>query len=67
MVCKSLALLEKNSNKGRDAGAYGFSMASNYNSRLRPAEVLVINGEAKLIRERETLDDLTRNQVDVNI
>jgi diaminopimelate decarboxylase len=51
----------------RNAGAYGFSMASNYNSRLRPAEVLVINGEAKLIRERETLEDLVKNQVEVNI
>lgn len=51
----------------RNAGAYGFSMASNYNSRLRPAEVLVINGEAKLIRERETFDDLVRGQVDIHI
>lgn len=51
----------------RNAGAYGFSMASNYNSRLRPAEVLVINGEAKLIRERETFDDLLRNQVDISL
>jgi diaminopimelate decarboxylase len=51
----------------RNAGAYGFSMASNYNSRLRPAEVMVINGEAKLIRERETFDDLVRNQVDIGL
>jgi diaminopimelate decarboxylase len=51
----------------RNAGAYGFSMASNYNSRLRPAEVMVINGEAKLIRERETFDDLVRGQVDIHI
>lgn len=51
----------------RNAGAYGFSMASNYNSRLRPAEVLVINGEAKLIRERETFDDLIKNQIEVHI
>jgi diaminopimelate decarboxylase len=51
----------------KNAGAYGFSMASNYNSRFRPAEVLVINGEAKLIRERETLDDILRKQVDVAI
>ncbi|MBU3740863.1 MAG: diaminopimelate decarboxylase [Candidatus Kapabacteria bacterium] len=41
-----------------NAGAYGFTMASNYNSRLRPPEVLVRNGEARLIRRRETLDDL---------
>ena len=51
----------------KNAGAYGFSMASNYNSRFRPAEVLVVNGEAKLIRERETLDDILRKQVDVAI
>jgi diaminopimelate decarboxylase len=50
-----------------NAGAYGFSMASNYNSRLRPAEVLIINGEAKLIRERETLDDLLRHQIVIDI
>jgi diaminopimelate decarboxylase len=50
-----------------NAGAYGFSMASNYNSRLRPAEVLVMNGEAKLIRERETFDDLVRGQVDIHV
>jgi len=51
----------------RNAGAYGYSMASNYNSRLRPAEVLIINREAKLIRERETLEDLIKGQVDVEI
>jgi diaminopimelate decarboxylase len=48
-----------------NAGAYGFSMASNYNSRLRPAEVLVVNGEAKLIREREVLEDLTKGQREI--
>lgn len=42
----------------RDAGAYGFSMASNYNSRPRPAEVLIENGQARVIRRRETIDDL---------
>ncbi|WP_026999396.1 diaminopimelate decarboxylase [Eisenibacter elegans] len=47
----------------RNAGAYAFSMASNYNSRFRPAEVLIHEGKAHLIRKRETLDDLTRNQV----
>ena len=40
------------------AGAYGYSMASNYNSRLRPAEVLVDGDDVTLIRERERLDDL---------
>ncbi len=46
-----------------NAGAYGFSMSSNYNSRFRPAEVLVENSKARLIRERESMEDLTRNQV----
>ncbi len=49
----------------KNAGAYGFSMSSNYNSRLRPAEVLLLNGQAKLIREREKLEDLWRNQPEV--
>lgn len=49
-----------------NAGAYCFSMASNYNSRFRPAEVLVHNGQDYLIRKRETMDDLLRNQVNVN-
>ncbi len=47
----------------RNAGAYGFSMSSNYNSRVRPAEVLIYQGQAKLIRQRETIADLLRNQV----
>ena len=46
-----------------NAGAYGFEMSSNYNSRYKPAEVLVINGEAKLIRKRDVFEDLLRNQV----
>ncbi|WP_397363361.1 diaminopimelate decarboxylase [Olleya sp. R77988] len=50
-----------------NAGAYCYSMASNYNSRYRPAEVLVHNGEAHLIRQRETLDDILRNQVDIDL
>ena len=49
----------------RNAGAYCFSMASNYNSRYRPPEVLYHEGKAYLIRERETFEDLVRNQVDV--
>ena len=47
-----------------NAGAYGFEMASNYNARYKPAEVLVINGEAKLIRKRDEFDDLLRNQIE---
>lgn len=45
-----------------NAGAYCYSMASNYNSRFKPAEVLTLKGESYLIRERETLDDLLKNQ-----
>jgi len=48
----------------QNAGAYGMTMASNYNSRLRPAEVLVEDGVARLIRRRETLDDLLQTQVE---
>jgi diaminopimelate decarboxylase len=44
------------------AGAYGFVQASNYNSRPRPAEALVENGSWRVIRERETLDDLIRGE-----
>jgi diaminopimelate decarboxylase len=51
----------------KNAGAYGYSMASNYNSRFRPAEVLLWNGKAQLIRKRDTMDDLLRNQVVVDL
>ena len=51
----------------KNAGAYCFSMASNYNSRYRPAEILWYNGEAHLIRQRETFDDLVRGQVEAPI
>lgn len=44
-----------------NAGAYGFEMSSNYNSRYRPAEVLVKDGEAILIRKRESFEDLLKN------
>ena len=47
----------------QNAGAYAFMMASNYNSRFRPAEVLVYEGKDYLIRERETFEDITRNQI----
>lgn len=46
-----------------NAGAYSFSMASNYNSRYKPAEVLWYNGKSHLIRERETFEDLLKHQV----
>lgn len=51
----------------KNAGAYGFSMASNYNSRLRPAEVLILNGDAKLIREREKFEDLVKGQLEIEL
>ena len=51
----------------KNAGAYCFTMSSNYNSRFRPAEVLWYNNEAHLIRKRETFDDLLHNQVTVDL
>ncbi len=53
--------------KIHNAGAYSFSMASNYNSRYRPAEVMTYKGNNYLIRNRETFDDLLNNQIDVDI
>ncbi|KEZ94559.1 diaminopimelate decarboxylase [Nonlabens ulvanivorans] len=50
-----------------NAGAYCYSMTSNYNSRYRPAEVLWYNGEAHLIRERETMEDILKHQVPVEL
>jgi diaminopimelate decarboxylase len=48
-----------------NAGAYCFTMASNYNARYRPAEVLWHEGKAKLIRNAETFEDLLRNQIEL--
>jgi diaminopimelate decarboxylase len=48
-----------------NAGAYGFEMSSNFNSRLKPAEVMVKDGKAHLIRERDVFEDLLRKQVEV--
>lgn len=48
-----------------NAGAYCFTMASNYNSRYRPAEVLWHNKKAHLIRKRETFDDILKNQIEI--
>lgn len=50
----------------RNAGAYCFSMASNYNSRYKPAEVLWFEGKGHLIRKRETFEDLIKNQIILN-
>ena len=49
-----------------NAGAYCYSMSSNFNSRFRPAEILWYNGEAHLIRERETFDDLLKHLVELD-
>lgn len=51
----------------KNAGAYGYSMSSNYNSRYRPAEVMVKDGKAHLIRKRETMEDILRNQIEVDL
>lgn len=50
----------------KNAGAYGFSMSSQYNSRLRPAEVMIYQGKAHLIRERETMADILERQIEVD-
>ena len=51
----------------KNAGAYCFMMASNYNSRFRPAEVLCYNGKTQLIRKREKFQDLINNQILINL
>lgn len=51
----------------KNAGAYCYSMASNYNSRYRPAEVLYYNKEAHLIRKSETFEDIIKNQIVVDV
>jgi diaminopimelate decarboxylase len=48
-----------------NAGAYGFEMSSNFNSRLKPAEILVLDDKAHLIRKRDVFEDLLKNQVEV--
>ena len=50
-----------------NAGAYGFSMSNNYNSRMRPPEVLIYKDKVHLIRKRETIEDLLRNQVEAEL
>ena len=51
----------------KNAGAYCSTMASNYNSRYRPAEVLIHDGKDFLIRKRETMEDLLHNQIEIEI
>lgn len=50
-----------------NAGAYCYTMSNNYNSRFRPAEVLILDGKAHLIRQRENIEDLMKNVVEVEI
>lgn len=50
-----------------NAGAYAFSMSNNYNARLKPAEVLYYKSEMHLIRKREVLSDLYKNEIELNI
>ena len=65
-ICESADYFDKNFRYSLDegdlvvigsSGAYGFSMSSNYNARLKPPEVLISNKKMKLIRKRETFDD----------
>ena len=51
----------------KNAGAYCFMMASNYNSRFRPAEILWYNNKAHLVRKREVFEDLTKNQILIDL
>lgn len=50
-----------------NAGAYCFSMSSNYNSRYRPAEVMIHEGKDYLIRERDTMEDIMKKQIQVDL
>ena len=50
-----------------NAGAYAYSMSNNYNARLRPAEVLLNEGKPYLIRKREELTDLIKNEIELNL
>ena len=49
----------------KNAGAYGYTMSSNYNSRLKPAEACILNGEVKKIRNKQDFDDIVKDQIDI--
>ena len=51
----------------KNGGAYGYSMSSTFNSRFRPAEVMIHRGKAQLIRQRDTYEDLMRGQVEIDL
>ena len=74
-VCESSDILAKdhemNASEGdilaiKTAGAYGFVMSSNYNSRVRAPEILIDNNQYTVIRKRESFEDLIRNEVSLN-
>jgi len=74
-ICESSDFLAKNISLDvneddliaiKNAGAYGFVMASNYNSRPKACEILIDGNESKIIRERETLDDLLEKEKILN-
>ena len=62
VVFAGRALVRERARAVQTTGAYNHAMASNYNRFLRPAVVLVANGQADLIVERETLEDLIRHE-----
>ena len=73
-ICESADYFDKNFEYDIDegellvicsSGAYGFSMSSNYNARLKPPEVMINNGKAHLIRKRETYEDLISNEINL--
>ena len=73
-ICEKDTLAEKRKiskiSKGdflcfKNAGAYGYNMSSNYNSRLRPLELCIHENSIKKIREKENLEDLLKNQIDI--
>ena len=51
----------------KNAGAYCFTMASNYNSRYKPSEILFLNEKAIEIRKRESIEDILRNQLEITL
>jgi diaminopimelate decarboxylase len=50
----------------KNAGAYCFTMASNYNSRYKPSEILFLNNKSIEIRKRETIEDILKNQIEID-
>ncbi len=63
MIDRKLKINEGDLLAVKDCGAYGFSMSSNYNTRLRCAEVLVAGNSTRLIRKRENIKELLANEM----